>query len=531
MSFSAIRPLVKSDVALFLVLLVVVAVAWSIRFDAARFDDPDAYDYAQMGAHLRRGEGFTTSQVFPRHVPFLEERGLLDETGRWPNLHRYPLPTIAHALFQAFVADPVHAGILQSGAWFLASLPALFLLARRLGGPVVALLGVALFAADGSFWASSTSGLTETLAIFLILVAANVVFLDERRRWKWGVLGGLCALAFLTRTQLWFLFPLACAFAWRRAARAQRTRALLATVLGFVTLFAPWGIRNALLTGDPLFSFSTSRNLVIGSVESESDLDLMLHAPVETTEVLELHGRDIGRKFLDQFWPELLNPVALVGSERYACLLVLILACRLFSRTRPDERDHAAFLALVVAAIALDFVTVSFAFPGIRFHQVLHPLVLVLALLEARQLFERRWTRARPAALVVAAVVTLASASACVADVRRVPPRGPRSPYERLPEITGADGVIASDLSFLIALHAGNPTVRLPSDPLELLELDEYLPLDFVHCSRPLLAGRRQRGFFGAYQGYAEFVESAPFLERFEPLTRLEDGSTLYRRR
>lgn len=60
-----------------------LAMWWMLASPAYVYSN-DAFDYAQMGAQLANGDGFSTLQIFPRHVPFLAERGLLD--GPWPNL-------------------------------------------------------------------------------------------------------------------------------------------------------------------------------------------------------------------------------------------------------------------------------------------------------------------------------------------------------------------------------------------------------------------------------------------------------------
>ena len=66
-------------------LSVAAAVIWGSLFTVDRFVARDAFDYAQIGRQLAHHKGFTTRQVFPRHIPFLDGIGLLKDV-EWPSL-------------------------------------------------------------------------------------------------------------------------------------------------------------------------------------------------------------------------------------------------------------------------------------------------------------------------------------------------------------------------------------------------------------------------------------------------------------
>jgi hypothetical protein len=59
----------------------------------------------------------------------------------------------------------------------------------------------------------------------------------------------------------------------------------------------PWICRNTLLTGDPLFSFTNSRNLVLDAFPGHSDLEMQLHVPVGLSSILGQFGSEIVTKF------------------------------------------------------------------------------------------------------------------------------------------------------------------------------------------------------------------------------------------
>ena len=57
---------------------------------------PDGFDYAQIGRELAEGRGFSSRQaIYALHLRFLKEHDLLQAP--WPNLHRFPLPSLTMA--------------------------------------------------------------------------------------------------------------------------------------------------------------------------------------------------------------------------------------------------------------------------------------------------------------------------------------------------------------------------------------------------------------------------------------------------
>ena len=73
--------------------LVILVFAWLCVDGLWR---PDGFDYAQIGREILRGHGFGSQQaIYALHLEFLTERDLLTET--WPNLHRFPLPSLVLA--------------------------------------------------------------------------------------------------------------------------------------------------------------------------------------------------------------------------------------------------------------------------------------------------------------------------------------------------------------------------------------------------------------------------------------------------
>lgn len=121
-------------------------------------------------------------------------------------------------------------------------------LGYALAGPLAgAVAGIAV-ATEPSTRALSLLAGTETLSALLATTAFVLMARGARPLW----LGGVCALAYLTRYNGALLFPIALLWALLQPRRRQAVASCLA---GFVAVALPWWIRNLLVTGDPFFTY------------------------------------------------------------------------------------------------------------------------------------------------------------------------------------------------------------------------------------------------------------------------------------
>lgn len=502
-----------------------------------------------MGHQLRLGRGATTLHVLPRHVPYLEAKGLLG-FGAVPNLYRYPLPTLLNAAVEAIAGDPVRAAVLQCGLWFLLSAVALFFLAEGFSDWRFATLATLVFLTDPSFWVHSYSGMTESLSILLILSLALLVSGESPSVRRWCLAGVVCGLALLTRYQLAFLGPAALVAAGTTAPANRRLAAGLAVVAGLGLVILPWLVRNVALTGDPLFSFSTAGALMVGSCPTDTYLDWKLHAPAETAEVFRLYGGQILSKFGRTVWPAILNPVALAGSWLYGALACGAVLWGLLTPRRDPRFERLRWGTL--ALVAGNYAVVCLAYPTFRFFETFHPLLLVTALLSGAHFLDARlpesrrgWGRLLFGSLVLAVLVVyrlLASPVPPADDVGDA--RAQRGSYEMLAQLTEPRAVIASDVSYRVALWSDRLALRLPApDPAELFEIDRmYLPVDYVLFSRKVVEAEATgtvedpcRGaaavgkfFKSPYGRYKAWSMSEEFQRSFAFVRTLPNGDALY---
>ena len=503
---------------------------WLAFFSIHRFVDRDAYDYAQIGRQVRQGHGYTTRQIFPRHIPYIEQKGTLGED--WPSLLRYPVSPTLNALAQRLVADPVQAAVVQSGVCFLLSVPLFFLLAARLTDSKWASVATVFYVGDPRIWRDSYNGMTESVALLVVLAVFYLGFLPATREGRnsiWATLGLLCGLAYLTRTQLIVLVPLGlavAAFAVRVGARRRSAFLFLTCAL---LAISPWLMRNFLVTGDPLFAFTNSRNF-LARTATHSSIDRYLHEPVDVGTVLTRYHGEIFDKVVGHFWPNVVDPSFWFEALGvYAAVFpALVLALALRRWLPPVRREFILFERVTLLLLLSNFIVVCLIYHRQRYYDTMIPLLAIVIvqrvgwmLSRIKQVAGLRMRRERLAflALFILAVgrwaVTLEDhrAAAGVPTVDLLS-------YELLDDLVEEESVVLSDLSAQVTLYNGNRTIRQPMHPEEVFEIDaRYLQVDHILLSQRALNPR-----------YRAWIASADFRARFEFWQRLPNGALLFRK-
>ncbi len=202
----------------------------------------DQMEYAQMGRHLYRGDGFATSYIYPPSlvkVPHLPH----------PNLIRPPLYPLAISAEYRLAGGPSESGsALVSFLFHLAAVAAVYAVCRRFAGRVLSALAALVTAVSPALMAAGGAGLSESLAAFLLTAAIGLAA-GRRHPFLAGIFLGL---AYLSRYQF---LPLIVPFAVYLALGSERKPVRAAAFLaGFVIMALPWWIRNYLLVGNPFFS-------------------------------------------------------------------------------------------------------------------------------------------------------------------------------------------------------------------------------------------------------------------------------------
>jgi hypothetical protein len=291
----------------------------------------DELEYAELARALARGEGYTSGLVYPVELA----RG---DPGTSPNLLRAPAWPLALAgAFALFgPRDAVAHGLLL--VLYCATVLASGALAARRAGPAI---GLAAGVAVALCTVVRVLGLLSTTELLAALVALLVFLLIERGASPlW--LGAACAALYLTRYNGIVLLPvalLACAL------RERRWRCIALCSAGFAVVALPWWLRNALLTGDPFFSFYQSALQVSAGERGDYTQSLMHHLdPTSAAARLPSAARKAW-----SLLPTLVASSPFLSANLVACI-GLAIACARRQRTA------------LYAALAVSLWTLSIAF-------------------------------------------------------------------------------------------------------------------------------------------------------------------------
>lgn len=530
----------KALVVCFLIFISVAAL-WIWGFNTHYFTRRDAYDYAQISLQFFQGKGLSSLQIFPRHIPFFQANGILNSS-TWPNLYRNPLLMITNAPFLKFFDSVIVASVIQSGFWYLASIPVLFFLAKRLTNLRVAVVSTIFYAADPVIFLYGYSGMTETLATFLLLCLLYMLTWDHENRWKWLLAGALSGLAYLARTQFIILIPLVPIYAWITVSKPKRYSAPILVFAGLLVVVAPWMVRNYRITGEPLFSFTTSRNLVLDAISEPSDLEMQLHAPVDLFAIFNQFGGEILAKIFRNLTTNIFSSAYWANSfRRMYIIFPLFFFVGLISRDKDASDQYKNFKWFTVILIICTFLVISLTVYSVRSYMMFRPLILIIGINVIMRLIDRfvGSQTLRIAGVVTLIVLGLFQLGWEAAAHKNSPPAQSdfdRRSYKILLRETDEDALIAANISEQVSAMIERRSLRLPSDPMELLEINRiYLPVDYVLLSKDLVRGnlsdQDEPGYHETYDGYVSFVTTPEFLEIYAYQEQLPNGAVLYVRR
>lgn len=518
-------------------ILIISLFVWSASFTTQHMTSPDAYDYAQMGNELAENHRFSSRQVFPRHIPYLLSNGLLGKESV-PNLYRYPMPTLSNALAQMLVTtDIIATSVIQSGFWFFASAILFFLLTRKLSGNFLALVATLFYLSMPDLWLASRNGMPETLAIFFILLTTFGLATGNNTVRGCLFIGFCCGITFLTKTQFVFLLPAALLV---KAIQFRNQRVIMPSifvVMGFLMPVLPWCLRNFSITGNALFSFSSSRNLVLGSFSPHSDLDMQMNAPSTTGEVLQQYSSQIYDKYFENLAENLLSMNALTMDYRLGIIILFATAVYLFAVFRKEVQLQWLYCWVIICLVA-NVVIVSLAFHKSRFYLPMTPLIILLGLIQMTSLKGIYSAQLKPCAIRAVYVALLVLACVIFFNTIIEQSKQPKLKTEarvfaELNRYIDKESVIMSNVSHKVALYTSSLSVRLPAYPGDLLVLAKsYGMADYVLLTDTIYQARKGRPgrLFETYDNYATFLVSNEFLGTFDKVVVLSNGWVLYKK-
>lgn len=477
---------------------------WIVRFDfSTYYNSKDNMDYSQMGTQILSGNGFSTGQIFPGFLKFLKEKNQLEQQ-HWPNLHRFPLPQLSNAFSQLFF-EPMKAGIVQSGFWFIISIPALFIIIHRLVNFPTAIICILFFYMDSL--KASYSGLSESFSTFLLLLLVYAFFFSKCSIKRKSIYSGiLLGLLMLTRTTFVYLLPVLIIYFITKP--FPKRNILLLSILT-LAIMSPWLIRNYLITANPFFSFSNARGLSIPLYPVDPVKTLSFEHSI--AETVAQNKKAITINFIKNF--------SNIFDIRFPLLeavgiLALISLLFLFLIKNSKSIEYAWYC---LSIYVLNFMIYSFFQPDKRYFQPLKPLFLILFVWTFFLLF-RRFNAQKSGYLVLSVLFvllliksndpTIHRNDAVLKEINEI---------KNLSKVIDKDSIVVSDISHKITLLSKRKSIRLPIDPAELEEIDhDYLKIDYLVLSNHLP---------GYYQAYSPYLKDPSSLPNF---TKIPYQSSLY---
>jgi 4-amino-4-deoxy-L-arabinose transferase-like glycosyltransferase len=237
---------------LVLAALVRLVLAWSVADVPTRIEDER--HYYQLAGNIFEGHGLAWGPDRPTSI-------------------RPPLyPAFVASLWAFTVPYSLEPIRLAQVALLLGSVLVLFGMTRRLYNDRVALVATAFFAFYPSLLFSGVLVLTETLFIFLFLLAlGSTLNLLKTGSCKWAFTAGLTlGLAALTRSIVWpmpFVLVLYLSVALQQPVR-RRLGVCLILLVGYSCVVGPWALRNSRIQHTPVVVDTMGGlNLLMGNYE------------------------------------------------------------------------------------------------------------------------------------------------------------------------------------------------------------------------------------------------------------------------
>jgi hypothetical protein len=313
--------------------------------------DANALDYAQIARHLARGEGFTTSFIRPLSLAQVQN------ISHHPDLSYPPLHPLWMSLFFRLGGANHRMAAWSCGVPYLLSLPLVYLLGVRLFDRRVALLALALFGINYLCLQYAVSGLEVSLAtlfVTLLLLALHAYLSGEAAS---PVLAALCGVlvglvCLVKYVYIVLLLPVLLAVLLRRGEK-RYAEALLSLAM-FAVVLAPWAIRNARVTGNPVFTLRTAE--IAGNTKTYKGQSLYRQyvSPVPATlSFLAKHPREAWMKIRPHTL-HLYDATPRLGGQFIAALFIAAVLMRFANGPlRTIRLVHYAWIALMAATICL----------------------------------------------------------------------------------------------------------------------------------------------------------------------------------
>jgi 4-amino-4-deoxy-L-arabinose transferase-like glycosyltransferase len=322
----------------------------------------------------------------------LREIGRLTDGTRNP-LYPALLATFAHRDWSYFTVAK-----LLSIVFGLLTIVAVFVLGWRRFNPFTGITAAYLVSINVEFTAHSARALTESLLVFLVVLAwfAMLYALDDKARWGyWALAGVLVALAYLAKGSgqlLAFAFVISGVLIYR--GRLFTSKSFWIFVAAYLITVSPLWIYNTRTYGSPTFNYAITHQMWMDSWSEwhPDDTDnlptglsyLQTHSLGEIFErewTGLLAERNILIKTLYPTRTLMVDQFLLSPLSWYALALLILLPLIFWRRSYQFVLQHRSAVVLTTLVIAIFFVLFAWytpIIPGTRFLLSIMPLIFLM---------------------------------------------------------------------------------------------------------------------------------------------------------
>lgn len=460
------------------ILMVVVPPIVLAAYHRAMFPgltNADALDVAQIARNLASGRGFTTLVLRP--LALTHGSNPMQQ----PDLTHGPLYPFILALAYGVLGVRDATVSYVASFFYLATIPVLYALSVKLFSRAVGLFSVTIFTFNALMLEYATAGLDVTLYTFLMTSLLLAIYgIAENRPRDDGLPGGkpsgrLCALAGVLTALLYLTDPIFVCVApvvfvavYATSGR-RRLPHLVALCVPFVLCSLPWMVRNAMLTGNPVFGLRGSE-VWMETPGFYPALQAYRSFPTEFVPGIEIFRAVafkimLGVGTIIQHFPDVTA----------SWILAFFLPCLLFRfssySTNVVRRTMVyCLIALIAGSLCLYIQMPIFV--------AIIPAMLVFSVAYLLHLVEQAQLRSAPLAtlgtlLAVAVLFPLLSAT-----VLNLKPHQPKelAVVRMLATNTRPTDISLSDQPWLVAWFADRPSIWLPANDSRIADVRRQFP-------------------------------------------------------
>jgi len=508
-----------------LVLFMLATVFWHSYYEAA-FQGliyNDAMDYASIARNIALGKGLISQYLTPL--------GLAHHGVPQPDIWRAPLWPLVLACFQKVFGFIDEASALAGGCCFAASAVLVFLLGCRFFNIFVGIGSSLLFIFSRQILNFSVSGLTEPLAILLMLSWVFALSSFPVRRWWGGLLaGGIAGFFYLCRyNAILFLLPGMVYWVWRyfqdfsqqsQSAEGtancrnlqlqsynnylseepeQKRRPYLVAIfksllflLGFFLVVSPWLGRNFVLTGNPFFSLQKYEPAMFTKTYPDYSL-YMIPERIDVLAFVRDHQDELLVK-IREGWNSFQKEFS---TSEFTGVAVFVFWCFLFSLVLPFGKKYprqrglrllltSCFFFQLLALLPLHYISRLFIIFAPFYMIYAAGAVWWLVTSSGEHLLLPLYRRLL--AVLVLTIFTIGGVWANFPDFKPQlagpHPRELRSAVlQDVAKVVPGDMVVVSNEGHLFAWYGGRYACKLPYSPVLLEEVCRLAPVEALFVS------------------------------------------------